>query len=150
MFIRRKKNTSGSISIQIINKSKGHYKVIKTIGCATMQHDIEKLEQKAKQEIQTLEHQGQLVLFESKPDELIRSAFSSLNNSNIQTIGPELIFGEIFDFIGLNQIDDVLFRHLVISRLAFPLSKLKTIDYLHRYQGATLEISAIYRFLDKL
>ena len=150
MFIRRKKNTSGSISIQIINKSKGHYKVIKTIGCATMQHDIEKLEQEAKQEIQTLENQGQLALFESKSDELIRSTFNSLNNSNIQTIGPELIFGEIFDFIGLNQIDDVLFRHLVISRLAFPLSKLKTIDYLHRYQGAMLEISAIYRFLDKL
>ena len=150
MFIRRKKNKSGSISIQIISKLKGHYKVIKTIGCATMQQEIKRLEQKAKLEIQTLENQGQLALFESKPDELIKNVFSSLDNSNIQTIGPELIFGEIFDFIGLNQIYDTIFRHLVISRLAFPLSKLKTIDYLHRYQGTLLEISAIYRFLDKL
>jgi transposase len=150
MYVRKLKNRSGSISIQIISKSKGHYKVIKTIGCATMQHDIDRLEQEAKLEIQTLENQGQLALFESKPDKLIRSVFNSLNNSNIQTIGPELIFGKIFDFIGLNQIDDTLFRHLVISRLAFPLSKLKTIDYLHRYQGVLLEISAIYRFLDKL
>jgi transposase len=39
---------------------------------------------------------------------------------------------------------------LVIARLAFPLSKLKTIDYLSRYQGKSLDINAVYRFLDKL
>ena len=72
MFIRKKENKSGSISIQIISKSKGHYKVIKTIGCATMQHDIDRLEQEAKLEIRTLENQGQLPLFESKPGELIK------------------------------------------------------------------------------
>ena len=33
MFIRKKKNTSGSVSIQIISKTKG-YKVVKTIGCS--------------------------------------------------------------------------------------------------------------------
>ena len=38
-----------------------------------------------------------------------------------------------------------LFRHLVISRIAFPLSKLKTIDYLFRYQGVSLEIDTVYR-----
>ena len=39
---------------------------------------------------------------------------------------------------------------MVISRLAFPLSKLKTIEYLYRYQGVSLDIDAVYRFLDKL
>lgn len=39
---------------------------------------------------------------------------------------------------------------MVIARLAFPLSKLKTIDYLSRYQGKSLDINAVYRFLDKL
>jgi len=39
---------------------------------------------------------------------------------------------------------------LVISRLAFPLSKLKTTDYLYRYQGKQIEVDTIYRFLDKL
>lgn len=43
-----------------------------------------------------------------------------------------------------------MFRHLVISRIAFPLSKLKTVDYLRRYQGTNLDIDAVYRFLDKL
>jgi transposase len=65
-------------------------------------------------------------------------------------LGQEIIFGKIYDFIGFNQINEDMFRHLVISRMAFPLSKLKTIDYLYRYQGVMLDIDAIYRFLDKL
>lgn len=32
MFIRKKKNPSGVISVQIIDKSKGKYKVVHTIG----------------------------------------------------------------------------------------------------------------------
>jgi transposase len=39
---------------------------------------------------------------------------------------------------------------LVISRIAFPLSKLKTVDYLLRYQGISVTPSSIYSFLDKL
>lgn len=61
-----------------------------------------------------------------------------------------MIFGQIFDFVGYNQIKDELFRHLVISRFAFPLSKLKAIEHLYRYQGVWLDIDAVYRFLDKL
>jgi transposase len=34
--------------------------------------------------------------------------------------------------------------------LAFPLSKLKTTEYLYRYQGKTINIDSVYRFLDKL
>ena len=54
IFIRKKRNKSGSISIQLISKSKDRYKVVKTIGCATQQHDIEKYEQLAKQELKNL------------------------------------------------------------------------------------------------
>ena len=53
-------------------------------------------------------------------------------------------------YIRFNKIKEDLFRHLVIARLAYPLSKLKTIDYLYRYQGITLDADAVYRFMDKL
>jgi hypothetical protein len=43
MFIRENKNRSGSISIQIVSKSKGVYKVVKTVGCATDVRTLEKL-----------------------------------------------------------------------------------------------------------
>jgi transposase len=148
MFPRPKKNKSGSVSIQIISKSRGKYKVVKTVGCATTQHDIENLTLLAKQQIEELSQQS--TLFPSQNDEIVDRVFASLTNSSIRTVGPELIFGRIFDFIGFNKIENDMFRHLVISRLAFPLSKLKTIDYLFRYQGVIHDIDAIYRFLDKL
>ena len=148
MFVRPKKNASGSVSIQIISKSIGKYKVVKTLGSATTRQEIERLTQLAEQEIERLSEP--LSLFSSQDDILVDKVFESLHNSSIQTVGPELVFGNIFDYIGFNQIGEDLFRHLVISRLAFPLSKLKTIEYLYRYQGVWLDFDAVYRFLDKL
>ena len=148
MYVRKKPNRSGSFSVQIISKRKGRSKVVKTIGCATMWHEIEELEKIAKQEIKNL--RGQEELFISEQDRTVVEAFNKLRNSNIRTIGPELIFGQIYDFIGFNTIKEELFRHLVIARLSFPLSKLKTVEYLYRYQGVHIEINSVYRFLDKL
>lgn len=148
MFVRQKKNKSGSISVQIISKSYGKYKVVKSFGSSTNADVILELVLKAKQEIKKLEATPNLFVLEK--DVLIESFLSAIENRHILTVGPELVFGRIFDFIGFNSIDEELFRHLVIARLAFPLSKLKTTEYLYRYQGVILEISAVYRFLDKL
>ena len=148
MFVREVKNRSGSISIQIISKAKGRYQVIKTVGCATQCPEIARLKITARQEIERL--QAQPKLFKSENDDLIEGAFSSLSNSSISTVGPELIFGRIYDHIGFGSIREELFRHLVISRLAFPLSKLKTTEYLYRYQGKSVDVDTVYRFLDKL
>jgi len=148
MYFRELKNRSGSISIQIISKAHGRYKVLKTIGCATTQRKIDELKVKANQEIELLKKQ--ITFFSSDDDELVDRLISSLSNSSVRTIGPEIIFGKIYDHIGFGVIDEDLFRHLVISRLAFPLSKLKTVDYLYRYQGVMLDVDTVYRFLDKL
>lgn len=148
MFIREKKNRSGSVSIQIISKVRGKYKVVKTIGCATERHKIDQLKLQAKQQMEERQHQPSL--FASSDDQLVEQAFSSLSNSHIRTVGPELIFGKIYDHLGFGAIGEPLFRHLVIARLAFPLSKLKTAGYLYRYQGVWIDSDKIYRFLDKL
>lgn len=148
MFIRKKQNTSGSQSVQVIQKINGHYKVIKTIGSATTQQEIEKLVNLAQHEIENLSRQPKLFISES--DLVIDQAFSELDNASVRTLGPEIIFGRIYDHIGFGAIQEELFRHLVIARLAFPLSKLKTIEYLYRYQGTNLGIDTVYRFLDKL
>jgi len=148
MYIRKKKNRSGSTSIQVIQKINSRYKVYKTIGCATTQQNIDKLVLLANQEIEEISAQPRL--FTSETDQIVEQTFLTINNRDIQTVGPEIVFGKIYDSIGFNKIEEDLFRHLVISRLAFPLSKLKTIEYLYRYQGVSLSIDAIYRFLDKL
>jgi len=56
----------------------------------------------------------------------------------------------LFDQIGFGVIPDRLFRDIVIARLAYPTSKLKTVDYLYRYQGKTISVQSVYRFLDRL
>jgi len=148
MYIREVKNRSGSISIHIVSKSDGNYNYIDSLGSGRTEQEISFLKRKARQRIKELE--GKQALFVSDTDNEVEKAFSALSNSEVQTIGPELIFGQIYDYIGFNTIEEPLFRHLVISRLAFPLSKLKTCEYLYRYEGISIEINKIYRFLDKL
>jgi transposase len=148
MFIRQKKNKSGSISISIIDKTSGKYTVRKTIGSSDDKEEIELMKIKAKQYLENINPQAKL--FHSEQDQIIVSYLSSIANSQIRTVGPELVFGKIYDYIGYNDIQEEMFRHLVIARLTYPGSKLKTIDYLERYQGKYLEISGVYRFLDML
>jgi len=88
--------------------------VVKSFGSATTQQEIDCLVQKAQQEIDYLSKPQDL--FPSETDKMVKSVLSSLSNSNIQTVGPEIIFGKIYDHIGFNKIGEDLFRHLVISR----------------------------------
>jgi transposase len=148
MFIRKNKNRTGSYSVQIISKSSGKYKLVKTIGSGTTEQELQKLTYLAKQEIERLSQQPKL--FVSETDTIVENIFSSLNNASVRTIGPEIIFGRIYDSIGFGEIKEELFRFLVVSRLVFPLSKLKTVEYLYRFQGISIDIDAVYRFHDKL
>jgi len=150
MFVRKKANLSGSVSIQIIDKSLG-YKVVKTIGAAKDSAEIKRLIAIAEEYIQTSGGR-QTALFHSKSQEelTIDKFLAGLSNAQVHTIGPELVFGNLFDQIGFNVIKDELFRHLVVARLAYPTSKLKTVDYLYRYRGIRMEVDTVYRFLDKL
>lgn len=102
MFIRKKLNASGSLSIQVIQKINGRNKILKTIGSATTQQEIDNLVNLAKQEIERLS--GQSKLFISESDAAIEHAFSILNNASIRTLGPEIIFGKIYDYIGFGAI----------------------------------------------
>ena len=138
MFIRKKPNKSGSFSVQIISKIKGINKVVKTIGSSRTKEGIDLLLGQANQEINNIRNQTSLFVFED--DSKIVRFLNTLDNANVSVIGPELVFGKIYDKIGFNAINEDMFRHLVIARLAFPLSKLKTIDYLFRYQGVSLNI----------
>ena len=79
----------------------------------------------------------------------IEDFVKELSNSQISVDGPEAVFGKLFDYVGYGDIGG-LFRPLVLSRLVAPGSKLKTVDYLWRYNGVAYDVSKIYRYLDKL
>jgi len=149
MFVRKKRNKSGTISVQVIDKSNG-YRVVKTLGSTHDPQEVQRLMELGQRFISR--QNGQYSLFSENPHDraVIADFVKHLGNASIRTMGPELIFGRLFDDIGFNAIPEQLFRDIVVARLVYPTSKLKTIDYLYRYQGKTTNIQEVYRFLDRL
>ena len=147
MFIRKKQNKSGAISIQVIDKSSGIYRVRKSLGSAKNEDEIKKLEELANDYIESVTKQGKLNLGFSEDASFVKNIKEGFQKFIL--IGPELVLGKLFDDIGYNIIQDNLFRHLVITRLVYPGSKLKTVDYLIRYKGIYSNKDRIYRYMDK-
>jgi len=148
MFWRKKKNKSGIISIQVIDKSSGKYKLVKTIGSSEDERELEKLVHQAQEYVSSYGGQQQLDFILGDDQRYFQSIYENIQQ--IQLLGPELVLGKIFNEIGFNLIEGDMFRHLVLARLVYPVSKLKTIDYLQKYKGITLHVNDIYRYLDKL
>lgn len=148
MYVRRKINASGSTSVQVVQKIGGRIKILKTIGSTKIVSEVEELYQLAYEEIRALQHLSELPFHQNLEQQFVADFKSSIRQ--LRLIGPELLLGKIFDEIGFNAIEDELFRHLVITRLVYPVSKLKTVDYLVKYKGIQLSVYSIYRYLDKL
>jgi transposase len=149
MYVRRKPNKTGTVSVQVVSKHTGKYQVMRSFGVGRTEQELIRLEECARQFI--VEQEGFVgELFPDEDNVRIEDFLSTINNTEIQVIGPELIFGRLYDKIGYGAINNEMFRHLVISRLFSPGSKLKTIDYLERYQGISYPKDKIYRFLDTL
>lgn len=150
MFARKKKNASGSVSIQIIKKHLGRFQVARTIGSSKDPDEIERLWRLACAKIAHPRGQGKLLPSKTEDALVVENFLRVLTNAHIRTVGPEIVFGTLFDRIGFNAIPNTLFRHLVVARLAYPASKLKTVDYLYRYQGVRTTDDALYFALDRI
>jgi len=147
MFVRKKKNTSGTISIQIISKYP-KYHVVQTVGCSKNENEIKELVKKAQTLIDTnFNTQKQLDFGYSKED---KDVIESVVNAKVWTVGPSIVLGNIFDRIGFDKIGNHLFKKLAITRIVYPVSKLKTTKYLERHLNYHVSTQTIYNFLDKL
>ncbi|SRR5690554_300350 len=146
MFVRKKKNPSGIVSVQIIDKSSGTYKMVKTIGSSSDPDEISRLVNEGEAWIKS--RIGQLEFDFTDESHFAQAILDSIDQITVQ--GTELLLGKIFDEIGFNAVPDALFRQLVIARLSFPVSKLKTTDFLSKYQFFSINVQQVYRYLDKL
>ncbi len=145
MYVRKKKNKSGIISVQVIDKSSGRYKVIKTIGSSGFPAEVERLYKQGQEFIKVYQGQQALNFPEYDFKEVVKSSIKSIN-----TEGVNLLLGEIYSAIGFDQIDSELLKQLVLIRLTHPASKLRTTQYLKRYFSIDISEDKIYRYLDKL
>ena len=146
MYVRKIKNANGNTYVQVIDKSSGKYKVIKSMGGSNEVKQITDLVEQANRWIKTKTEQYQFDF--SNEGQIFEKMFNSIDQ--LKLVGLELLLGKIFDEIGFNKITDDIFRQLVIYRIAFPKSKLKTTEYLYRYQHIDWNEDMLYRYMDKL
>jgi transposase len=149
MFVRKKRNQSGSVSIQILEKRGRKNHLVETVGCSHEPKEVEALYAKARRRIDELRRQPTLPL-ESSTSRTIDDFLETLCNDDIHVVGPELIFGTLFDRIGLNAIEDTLFRDVVITRIVYGGSKRRVTEYLRLYRNKPIETDRIYRLMDRI
>ena len=156
MFVRKKANRSGSISVVVVDKSGGKFKEVHKVGVASDASDVEALIVLGNKWIReyeerihpTIDFDGEIEKRRLEQSTLIDEYFGRIEN--VQLNGCELILDRVFDLVGVGRIEDKVFRQLVCSRLSFPASKAATVEYLKNHFDDDVDLSKIYRYLDKL
>ncbi len=156
MFVRRKNNPSGTISVYVVDKSRGKYEIVKSFGTVRSKADADLLENKAREWVREQEGDPETLFGGMTPAQL-REYAATLPQGRIELAGPELLFGTLFDRLGLGLLpegasegDRQLLRHIVLCRLYNPGNKLRTTGYVKQYLGVRLEDADIYRLVDGL
>ena len=155
MFVRRKKNRSGSTSVVVADKSSGTFTELKVIGVGITEDEIRLLVKKGKEWIA---HYGgqQTITFPNEESEQLKREEDAMTEHILSNIigtslkSPQTIINKVYDRIGFNAVQDEELRHLVVSRICSPMSKKATVDYLRRHFKEDVSLQKIYRYLDKL
>lgn len=156
MFVKKKRNRSGTVSVVVAEKLSGKYTELITIGISSDESKIESLVMEGKEWIEREQERRhpRLDLFgdERRKCEQERMEAERLLSSitNITINGADLILDRVFDNVGFNRIDDEIFRKLVKARLSYPASKAATVEYLKNHFDEDVSLSKTYRYLDKL
>jgi len=151
MFIRKKKNRSGSTSVVIVDKSNGRFRELKTIGVSSDEKELKELCSLGKKWIATHCGTDDMFAVEQRKQEEKQVTDHLLSNiENIVLDGAQQILDRIFQLTGFDIVDDDILKQLVTARLCQPMSKAATVDYLKFHFDEDVDLNKIYRYLDKL
>lgn len=145
MFVRRKKNRSGTTSIIVVDKSKGKFTEVIIIGVGETESEIEALCVRAKKWID--KQCCLLDIFEQDAREREEKQVVGHLLSNVEIIlinGEQLILNRVFQSIGFDALNDDILKHLVVARLSQPMSKAATVDYLKSHFNEDVKLHKIY------
>ena len=151
MFVRRKQNRSGTVSIQVVSKADGRYRIQRSFGSSRDEAVLKSLERAARQWADEREFGGSLFSPEGAAE--YDAVMSSIGQDQLRLVGPDLIYGRLFDRIGFASVktsDNDIFKSLVVTRLYRPGSKLKTLRYMAYFMNKYYDEDRIYRYLDEL
>lgn len=149
MFVRKKRNRSGSTSIVVVDKSDGIYREVKSFGASSDTDEIDSLYREASAWIS--KYGGQQLFDFDETQKAITETRNTISRieRTIQN-APQSILNRIYDSIGFGAIGDDILRHLVVARVCQPLSKVATVEYLKSYFDEDVHLHNIYRYMDKL
>ncbi|MCM1516319.1 MAG: hypothetical protein NC080_07925 [Paraprevotella sp.] len=150
MFVRKKTNRSGTISVVVVSKTRGKFTEVKNFGVAKSEDEADALFQKAQLWLRTHDGQRELDFSDRRGKELEETTRVVDNMDAVLINGTQLLLNQVYDSIGFNRIPDEILRHLVIARVSQPGSKLATVDYLKSYYDEDIDLNHIYRYMDKL
>ena len=182
MFVRIKSTpNSPRKSVQIVASvrkgDKVSQKIVRYVGIAMDDYELEKLKQLAEVIKVKLEaHNQQLLL---SPEELIKTGKKTkhiekkqiitdddykVNIKNLEeeqrvTNGIHDVYGKLFDDLNCGSIIEnsnknksamKIFKEIVLARIANPISKRATVEQLERNYGIILNLDQVYKMMDKL
>lgn len=151
MFVRRKPNKSGSFSIQVVDKVRGHYKLIRSFGSSKSEEDLSAMEKDAVDFITTSGGQTVFDFDQSRKEKEMEHAEKLFDSIiDIRQDGARLILEPIYNAVGFDALGDETLKFLSIARICQPKSKVATVEYLKRHFDEDVNLNRIYRYMDTL
>ncbi|MEW6063580.1 MAG: IS1634 family transposase, partial [Nanoarchaeota archaeon] len=153
--------------------SKVSQKIVRHVGVAIDDDELEKLKLLAESIKQKLEDNGQLNIFApeefSKMDNVAKHIqiteedyqvdIRDLEEESRLTKGIHDIYGNLFEQLGFrnviqnparNKSSVNIFKEIVLARIANPISKNASVDMLEKDFGISLNLDRVYKMMDKL
>lgn len=153
MFIRKKKNASGSTSIMLLTsdrrpgKKHSNLRLLKNFGASSDENELAILIQKAE------EYKKHLISVSPKTPVLKIVSPRDIQQCFSMNIGFSDVYGKFFDnvFSSLNLKSHELkkLHDLIVMRIASPASKRKT-AMISRDYGMDFNVDSIYKLMDQL
>ena len=160
MFVRKKRNRSGTTSVSVVFKNGGVFKEVHHLGSSSDPDEIQRMCNEGREWISRYGGQQQIDFEEKWREEQSWAAATAqaiaeyketLSRVERTTLdAPQTILNRVYDRIGFDAIEDDILRHLVIARVCQPMSKTATVEYLKSYFDEDVKLHKIYRYMDKL
>lgn len=174
MFVRTKLKDNGKTSVQIVEShrkaDKVSQKIIRHVGQAVTEMEIEELRKLAQKIIVEMKNQRSPVLPIFSPEDIYGNSvspkpiddkvdISGLREEQRIVEGIGDVFGKLYDDLGLKKAlgnsktdsswNEIL-KACVLARIANPVSKHRTASMLEEDYGIRIALEKIYRMMDRL
>jgi len=152
MHIRKLKSRNGNIQIQVVRKIGRQNKVVRHLGTARNELEINELVSLAKQFIEDQRiKSGTISLFDSRYS--VSEMTEVLSKFCIRRVLDSVTFDFFYHFykaLDFDRIGKKSFSDLVVARIIFPVSKAKTRSFLESKLNKRYSLSGLYRTMEEI